>query len=314
MIELISLFMQTSLITFAVIILPIIIPIILVFFIKCNNYLKTEYYSATNIPYISLIFNKGSYGEYLIYKYLLQLSGTKKFLFNCYIPKDDGTTSEIDVILLHSSGIYVFESKNYSGWIFGTETKKMWTQTFPNGKKVSFFNPLMQNNSHIKWLKNFLPEVVENAFYSIIVFSERCELKKLNITTNLHRVIKRDRVLSVVSETINQQILSDKIIEEFYQKLYPHTQISEEARKSHNDAILNKSNKKDTKISELSPTGKGDMVTKSQSDNMKIESKESCGKCGAKMVLRTASRGERKGMKFWGCSKYPKCRNTININ
>jgi ssDNA-binding Zn-finger/Zn-ribbon topoisomerase 1 len=35
-----------------------------------------------------------------------------------------------------------------------------------------------------------------------------------------------------------------------------------------------------------------------------------CPKCGAKMILRTATRGENKGNKFWGCSQFPKCRGT----
>ena len=61
------------------------------------------------------------------------LEGTKRYLFNLYLPKDDGGTTEIDVVFLHDSGMYVFESKNYSGWIFGTETQKNWTQTLPMG-------------------------------------------------------------------------------------------------------------------------------------------------------------------------------------
>jgi hypothetical protein len=37
----------------------------------------------------------------------------------------------------------------------------------------------------------------------------------------------------------------------------------------------------------------------------------SCAKCGVPMVLRTASRGDRKGERFWGCPNYPKCRETV---
>lgn len=35
-----------------------------------------------------------------------------------------------------------------------------------------------------------------------------------------------------------------------------------------------------------------------------------CPKCGANMVLRTAQKGPRRGMRFWGCSNYPMCRCT----
>lgn len=52
---------------------------------------------------------------------------------NCYIPKTDGTTAEIDIIMVHPTGVYVFESKNYSGYIFGSLNQKMWTQTLHIG-------------------------------------------------------------------------------------------------------------------------------------------------------------------------------------
>ena len=38
-----------------------------------------------------------------------------------------------------------------------------------------------------------------------------------------------------------------------------------------------------------------------------------CERCGANMVLRTGQSGPRKGQKFWGCSNYPACRFTKNI-
>lgn len=38
-----------------------------------------------------------------------------------------------------------------------------------------------------------------------------------------------------------------------------------------------------------------------------------CERCGANMVLRTGQSGMRKGQKFWGCSNYPACRFTKNI-
>ena len=38
-----------------------------------------------------------------------------------------------------------------------------------------------------------------------------------------------------------------------------------------------------------------------------------CARCGAQMVLRTGQSGARKGQKFWGCSNYPACRYTKNL-
>lgn len=39
-----------------------------------------------------------------------------------------------------------------------------------------------------------------------------------------------------------------------------------------------------------------------------------CPKCGSPMVLRTATRGERAGKHFWGCSTYPHCHGIINVD
>jgi hypothetical protein len=36
-----------------------------------------------------------------------------------------------------------------------------------------------------------------------------------------------------------------------------------------------------------------------------------CPKCESEMVLRTAKKGSNAGQRFWGCSKYPRCRFTL---
>ena len=49
-----------------------------------------------------------------------------KILANLYIPKGDGTTIENDLLLVDTTSIYVIESNNSSGWIFGDEKSKNW--------------------------------------------------------------------------------------------------------------------------------------------------------------------------------------------
>ena len=227
---------SASLIVFGIFLMPFIIGIVYSIY-QNKQYMKTEYFAATKTPYNKIRRDRGLSGEYLTYKELTRLAGNKKFLFNCYLPKDDGTTSEMDLILLHSSGIYVLESKNYSGWIFGTETKRLWTQTFRNGGKEKFYNPTMQNGTHIKWLMHSLPDIDKEIFYSIIVFSERCELKDITLTTNQHMIVKRNYLLQAFAKTIENNVLSDDAIESIYQKLYPFTQVSEAVRLAHIEQI-----------------------------------------------------------------------------
>jgi hypothetical protein len=231
-------FFRPSTIAFILLPLMVIFAIALIaYFIQRNTYMNSEYYTLTQTSFNTLRRDKGLTGEYLICKYLSSLEGKKRFLINCYIPKDNNTTTEIDIILLHSSGIYVFESKNYSGWIFGSESQQQWTQTFQSRKKERFYNPIMQNNTHIKWLMRLLPEFDISVFHSVIVFSERCELKKIDVTSNRHSVIKRNYLLRTVNETAKQQMLTDDNIEKVYQKLIPFTQVSEQVKQAHIESI-----------------------------------------------------------------------------
>lgn len=72
----------------------------------------------------------GKYGEKLTERKLnlINLFGRKGMtLKNIYIPKDDGETSEIDLVYITQKGIFVIESKNYSGWIFGNLCSQYWT-------------------------------------------------------------------------------------------------------------------------------------------------------------------------------------------
>lgn len=234
-----------------ILILAIIIIIIIIVLVKKNKeYKASAYYQITQLPYLSVRHNLGKYGEYLTYKYLISFEAEgAKFLFNVYIPKENGETTEIDVLMLCSKGIFVFESKNYSGWIFGSENQKNWYQTLPAGRghshKEHFYNPIMQNRSHMKQLKIFLGEQVP--MHSIITFSDRCTLKSVQIKSNDVRVINRYNVHAVVSEICNQipnRLLSDEEINEFYNKLYPYTQVDAVTKSQHIANIHNSLNTK----------------------------------------------------------------------
>ena len=124
--------------------------------------------------------NAGQFGEYLI-DYALQsngIEGERVVLTNLYLPMK-GKTTEIDLLMLHEKGIFVIESKYYSGWIFGSEDQLKWTQCFRNGHKEHFYNPVKQNRTHIRALAEYL-SMPEEAFSSYVVFSERCRKKKSN--------------------------------------------------------------------------------------------------------------------------------------
>lgn len=54
----------------------------------------------------------------------------------------------------------------------------------------------------------------------------------------------------------------------------------------------------------------GKMANAGVSANLHSEVMPACPQCQSEMVLRQAKRGPKAGSKFWGCSRYPKCRGT----
>ena len=56
----------------------------------------------------------------------------------------------------------------------------------------------------------------------------------------------------------------------------------------------------------------------SKAESMKAEETENvvsgvCPRCGRELVLRTAKKGDKAGMQFYGCSGFPKCRYVRNM-
>ncbi|MGM8897707.1 MULTISPECIES: nuclease-related domain-containing protein [unclassified Psychrobacter] len=97
-------------------------------------------------------------------------------LNNITLPRDNGGSTQIDHVIVSIYGIFVIETKNYKGWIYGSEKQRQWTQAFPNGRKFKFQNPLRQNYLHIKTLADLLGLEL-NYFHSMIAFIGECELK-----------------------------------------------------------------------------------------------------------------------------------------
>ena len=145
----------------------LVILLIVIYAVRIARYKKSTYYADTGKGFFEVEGDKGSYGEYLTYDNLktFEKDGAK-FLFNIYLPKDDDTTTELDVIMISPKGVFVFESKNYSGWIFGSDKDPYWMQTLPTGKKSTkkkFYNPVWQNKKHIESLKKSLVKIFRYA-------------------------------------------------------------------------------------------------------------------------------------------------------
>ncbi|MBQ7345016.1 MAG: NERD domain-containing protein [Oscillospiraceae bacterium] len=119
---------------------------------------------------------KGYYGEFLVFRELYpDLPGNCKILMNIQIPVTPGKTTEIDLLLIHETGLYVFEMKHYKGTIYGDPQRRVWTQYFRTAPNHTFRNPIEQNRYHIQALQNRYPQI---PIHSLIVFtSPECDLR-----------------------------------------------------------------------------------------------------------------------------------------
>ena len=221
----------------------------------------------------------GHYGEFLT-DYALahgSIPGSSKTFTNIYVPTR-GRTTEIDVVQLHEKGILVFESKNYSGWIFGSAEQQQWTQSLKGGQKNRFYNPIMQNRSHIRALANHLG-VPESTFLSFIVFSERCELKAVPPDTESCKILRRHHLVRDVNRALDNR-----------------TPVFNQAQLESLANAIKSMCKTEEKAIEHIETVKG------------IQAGQICPYCGGKLVERKGKHGV-----FLGCSAYPACRYTKNL-
>jgi hypothetical protein len=96
---------------------------------------------------------KGSLGETLVTQGTFRLLDKEVYrgFSDLYVPRPDGDgLTQVDHVVVSPFGIFVIETKNYTGWIYGAEHQAKWTQTFGSGGKFSFQNPIWQNKLHLR--------------------------------------------------------------------------------------------------------------------------------------------------------------------
>lgn len=125
------------------------------------------------------------------------------------------TDTEIDILFIHNSGIYIIESKDFGGWIYGNINDTHWIQSFSKYRKYSFYSPILQNYSHKKSLEKIIPDYISN-IKNMVVFSNRSILKKVSCPSEM--VIQRRNLKEKISQN-TQNVLSISDIENITQKL-----------------------------------------------------------------------------------------------
>lgn len=129
----------------------------------------------------------------------------KAIFHDLYIQKPNREYTQIDVAVATKAGIIVFEVKDSSGWIFGNEHQKYWTQILAFGKeKHRFYNPVMQNYGHIQAIRQCLPNNPDIPIFSVIVFFGNSEFKNVTCNADNTFIIYPHSIRQVVADIMLQ--------------------------------------------------------------------------------------------------------------
>ena len=234
---------------------------------------------------------KGVFGEWMLNSFLnISLNKAEyKLLKDVTLPTEDGST-QIDHIIVSRYGIFVVETKNMKGWIFGSEHQKRWTQSI-YGKTHSFQNPLHQNYKHTKTLQKLL-DLDDGKVFSVVVFVGEATLK-----TDMPNNIVRPRGLLKFIKAHDRAIFTPREMENIIDSI-ERTRFSK-SFSTHREHVENLKTKKSQESKDSTQEKYGNLT---------------CPRCGNDLVARTVKRGQNIGNQFYGCKSYPKCRYTRKLD
>ncbi len=233
-------------------------------------------YLKINLPFI-----KGKLGEKSVATILSFLPKDEYVVLNDIMLKNGNSTTQIDHIVVSIYGIFVIETKNYKGWIFGNAHKDYWTQNIW-GNKYSLYNPLFQNKKHILFLtrKFNILKCMNVRIFPIVVF---LSASRLQLTGDCECVLWLKELRSYIRSFTNIKLS----IDECYNIASMIQSENIEGRKERKEHILN-------------------VWSAIDHHENKIE-RGICPLCGGNLVLRNGKYGD-----FYGCSNFPRCRYTFN--
>ena len=232
--------------------------------------------------------NIGKLGEKCVAGKLNWLPKEYITLNDILLPTKYGTT-QIDHIVVSPYGVFVIETKNYKGWIFGHENSEEWKQSLLGKKRFwgwsseqhRLRNPILQNAAHARALKAILKEFGDITIIPIVVFSNSAELK---ITTHNHLVINWCNLHSAI-KSYRHQCISQEDVQRVVSKISSSNIITEGSREEHVRNIQVSKQNRELAIA----NGK-------------------CPKCGGNLIERKGRYG-----RFMGCSNYPQCKFTQKL-
>ncbi len=226
------------------------------------------------VPYSTRL---GDEGESTVYRILRKLP-SEYDIFNDVIFQYNNRSTQIDHIVVSRYGIFVIETKNMAGPIYGSENAEFWSEYLPEtryeNKEYRFRNPIWQNEGHINALRAILQDSMV-PIYGIVVFPEDTELN-INIKS---KVTAWDHLFHLIERYDEPEMDTETVLK--YSALIGEANVTDPiARQNHLQSV---------------------MGNKARRDAMVLEGR--CPRCGGLLVEREGGYG-----RFWGCSNYPKCK------
>lgn len=88
----------------------------------------------------------------------------------------NGTTTQIDHILISRFGVFVIETKDFQGWVFAKAVDRYWTQVLFRSR-FKFQNPIHQNYQHVCAVRDLLDFLEPDVIRSVVVFTGNAEFQ-----------------------------------------------------------------------------------------------------------------------------------------
>ncbi len=150
---------------------------------------------------------KGWWGEYKVRRWLAQDLDAQHYhcAHNITLRRQDGSTSQIDHVVISRYGVFVLETKHLRGWIFGGEKQRTWTQTIYR-HRTSFPSPLHQNWGHIKALEELLQLPLQH-LHSVVVFTGDCQFK-----TAMPAHVTQGRAVTALIRSYREEVLDSHAV------------------------------------------------------------------------------------------------------
>ncbi len=257
----------------------------------------------------------GWLGEMVLHWWLKSKLDKRQYIVmhNIMLPTEEGTTTQIDHIVVSQWGIFVIETKTFAGHIYGKAEEPRWTAKYhPRQKGFMIQNPLRQNYKHIATLAECLG-IGQEYFKTVVAFAGTARFGKDMPPEVMHFGDVVEYIQGKSTETIILQEQTKEVADTIiaWQNTLSRAQKSahvENLHKTHPQRRTAQPAAEEVPSTTVAPAA---APTAPTAPIAKESAVPVCPKCGDPMVLR-----QRKGDggKFWGCPNFPKCRSIININ